>query len=280
MRLDVFFLFFLKNPQNLNERIIKTMKFARLVFIFSLIIASNCVCGYNHIKKDFLNSQQSILPVTSFVQVAKTIEIKVCPEVDACLILNLGTLGSGAIIEKVNTGFFVLTADHVCEIPDLIPDEFRSISTIDVKLFVKDFNNKEIKAFTFKQENFNDMCILYANKTTDFPKITMSTIAPKIGDKVFNISAPGGIFSAQMVPMYEGFYSGETIMKNRALAVYSIHAYPGSSGSMVLNHKGELIGMIHSGFAAVNTISLSPTYDILKDFIFSSLREIKLLTSS
>jgi len=41
----------------------------------------------------------------------------------------------------------------------------------------------------------------------------------------------------------------------------------GSSGSPIMNQRGELIGMIHSVYRSYNHLSLSPTYKDLSEFI-------------
>ena len=88
--------------------------------------------------------------------------------------------------------------------------------------------------------------------------ISLAPAGPLPGDRAYNTAAPLGIFAPEMAPLQEGLYNGD--IKNRAF--YSIPAIGGSSGSPIMNHKGELIGMVHS-----NHISLSPTYKDLSEFI-------------
>jgi len=97
----------------------------------------------------------------------------------------------------------------------------------------------------------------------------MSQTAPSIGDKVFNLAAPAGIFGKGMVPILEGYYSGTL----GEAAIYSILATGGSSGSPVFNYKGQLVGMIHSVYRAFPALSRGPNYDVLKSFVESTIQE-------
>jgi len=47
----------------------------------------------------------------------------------------------------------------------------------------------------------------------------------------------------------------------------------GSSGSMILNSKGELVGMIHSVLKGFRHIAVSSPYEKLMDFIRDGLSE-------
>jgi len=99
--------------------------------------------------------------------------------------------------------------------------------------------------------------------------LIISPIAPKIGDKVFNIASPYSIHDVDMIPIFEGRYVG----KDLYIAMYTFQGGPGSSGSMILNEKGELIGLLHSIYNRLHSVILSTRYDDLKQFINRSLIE-------
>ena len=61
------------------------------------------------------------------------------------------------------------------------------------------------------------------------------------------------------------------------MAIYSVPAAGGSSGSGVFNAHGELVGLIHSVFVRFNNLSLSPTYDQLVDFIYANNNKNKVI---
>jgi len=56
-------------------------------------------------------------------------------------------------------------------------------------------------------------------------------------------------------------------------AIYSLPAIGGSSGSPIVNKKGELIGMIHSVIRYFNQVSISPNYEAMREFINVSIDE-------
>ena len=62
---------------------------------------------------------------------------------------------------------------------------------------------------------------------------------------IINIAAPKGIFNHQAVPIFEGRFSGNVPSDKKVLkSMFTLSVAPGSSGSMVLNENGELVGMI------------------------------------
>jgi V8-like Glu-specific endopeptidase len=78
------------------------------------------------------------------------------------------------------------------------------------------------------------------------------------------MGAPHGIFWPGTVLFFDGYYVG---LDNDANAVYTIPAKPGTSGGGVLNEKGELIGVIHSGLTNMETVGFGTNYEITKDFV-------------
>jgi hypothetical protein len=85
-----------------------------------------------------------------------------------------------------------------------------------------------------------------------------------MGEKVYNLSAPRGIFGPGMLLMFDGYYAG--IGYNNYM-FFSLPTKPGSSGSPILNQKGELVSMIFAGFPAMENIGLGSNLSAVRAFV-------------
>ena len=91
----------------------------------------------------------------------------------------------------------------------------------------------------------------------------MSGKTPEYSERFYNLAAPVGVIDGEMVPIYQGRYFG--ISNGRAF--YGMPAIGGSSGSPIVNFKGELVGMVHSVHYRFHHITLSATYSRLWNFL-------------
>ena len=88
---------------------------------------------------------------------------------------------------------------------------------------------------------------------------------------MYNIASPHGIHYKNVVPIFEGRYIGQ----RGDAAFYTFDAAPGSSGSMILNRNGELVGVLHSVFVKMQSIIVSVTFEDMKSFIYECLNSLK-----
>jgi S1-C subfamily serine protease len=216
----------------------------------------------------------------SFVKVHKEVKVKVCGENEESksneckTLMNMNSSGSGAIVwnefsftEPPRT--LILTADHVCEDPELKFTDFdprmmihirenlkfkKEVELIaDSRMFVvtADGARYKVKKHPWVRNVSADTCIIEAS--INKPSLHVGS-EPGFGDKLLNVAAPKGIFHPNKhgggVYYTDGFYNGDFIMAHddggRIFAMFSIIAAPGSSGSPVVNLNGEIVGMIHS----------------------------------
>ena len=118
------------------------------------------------------------------------------------------------------------------------------------------------------QHNSNlDACVVFVWGLFKDP-LKIAKKRPKIGSRTYNIAAPAGFFKKNLIPLFEGFYIGKW---DKYSSVYTIPAIGGSSGSPILNKKGELIGLIYARHNRFHHITLSPEFKKLKKFIFDSI---------
>tara|TARA_R110000824_G_scaffold170118_3_gene347396 strand:- start:797 stop:1534 length:738 start_codon:yes stop_codon:yes gene_type:complete len=195
----------------------------------------------------------------SFLYLEKKVVLEQCGD-HRCLKQELNSMASSFVIKTTTDGSYGVTAAHVCDtrIPQT-STPIKHISTYTVTSLMGD----EYKAVVLASDIKNDICLIYIKGLTNVPVIKLSNTAPKPGDTVYNIGAPRGIYQPNMVPMFEGIYNGKASL----YAFYSLPANPGSSGSMILNEKGELIGVLHSVYIKFPQVVLSARYDVICEFI-------------
>ena len=220
------------------------------------------------------NSQKDILYRDSFIKLEKTLVVSICKDKQCKVLIELESTASGSVVRNQFDGSYVLTAAHVCDdsgvrryINTYLASEAPELKKHMKKelIFVgKTLEGKDYDVSIVAQDEKNDICILWV-KDLYKKALTISPKAPDIGDKVYNMAAPLGIYHPNMIPLQEGFYNGQ----KKNADIYSVPAIGGSSGSPIVNNKGELVGMIHSVYTNFNHISLSPTYDDLTRFIYS-----------
>tara|TARA_R100001594_G_scaffold45245_1_gene77991 strand:- start:6537 stop:7370 length:834 start_codon:yes stop_codon:yes gene_type:complete len=202
----------------------------------------------------------------SFLYLQKKVKLEQCTKGELCLQHEMNSMASGFVIKVDDEGAYALTAAHFCDtdIPPVSPP-------IKHKDFFKATTLKgdEYKATVLASDIKHDICLLYVEGLVKVPVIRIATKAPKPGDKVYNIAAPRGIWQPNMVPLFEGRYNGSS----GKYAFYSLPANPGSSGSMILNEKGHLVGVLHSVYIRFPEVALSARHRNLLKFIKKNIKK-------
>ena len=133
-----------------------------------------------------------------------------------------------------------------------------------VKIEAVDRINRAHSTSQIKYDRKLDLCLLeIRDMNFKIPALKIASKAPEYAERFYNLGAPLGVIDGQMVPVFEGFFMGN----DNEHAFYSIPAVGGSSGSPIVNSRGELIGMIHSVHFRMHHISLSPRYVDLWNFL-------------
>jgi S1-C subfamily serine protease len=245
----------------------KRVKFFSLVSILLLGTFSTSACAHKKDKK---------IPSKSFAKVYKIINVKKCKEESKnCQVSNIGTSGSALAVFKFNEKILFLSASHVCDsnIPEVI---MRESEDVEVKFLVQLYDSHwhlaKIVKTTDIQETGLDLCLLEV-KLQD-PKIKavpISRTPPEVGDQIYSIGSPVGIYHPPSVPIFSGIYSGPIYRGNVSLT--TIPAIGGSSGSAVLNQNLEVIGVLfatHPEFPFVSIITNQrETRKFVYDYILS-----------
>lgn len=167
--------------------------------------------------------------------------------------------GSGVIIGKTKKGNVVLTNNHVCKRNEVIAALWGPEA-----LAVRDLNGSLIPAYVIKSEASQDVCILFISGTS-MPSIKIAKRGLRVGDIAYNISAPKGIYFPEqgVAPISIGIFSGNV----EGGDLYSLNIRPGSSGSMILNERGELVGLIKAYFPAAPYLCLGVPLQFIHEFL-------------
>ena len=234
-------------------------KATTIVIIMALFVFGLVSCAHSNTHPNV----KKILPRKAFVHLEKALVVKSCNN-NQCISTKFRSSASGFIVNKQKDGVFIITAAHFCE------NTITSSANITASVFFKArrLDGTIYGATLLHYQKDIDVCLIYSKGLVE--EIDVIKIAPRRadpGEKVFNIGAPASIVGPNMVPILEGRYNGD-IGKT---SFYTLPAYPGSSGSMILNEHGELIGMVHSVFMNFNSITLGTRYEELKYFINKEL---------
>lgn len=240
------------------------MKFKTIITGFLLfgvlILCGSCVHP--------ISLNQNNLPRESFIHLNKSFKIYQCGE-NACSRTEMANLRSGAsgfIIRITSKGSYIITAAHFCEDSTPAVESVRIVSS----LVSKRLDGEEYKSEILEYQRDIDVCLVFAEGlTSGVAAVRLSSVAPVPGDKIFNLAAPYSIVAPNVVPIMEGRYNGQSNSND----FYTLPAAPGSSGSMIINEDGELVGMVHSVFVRFNVAVLSTTYENLMNFINTNLRK-------
>jgi len=175
--------------------------------------------------------------------------------------------GSGMIIRHSREMTFILTAAHVCRDRrnySMRITTLRGAAEISIEqrsvLTSVDYYGNTHSTSVFSSDDDNDICIVVTPGLWGNP-VPISSIGPEVGDLVYNVASPLGIFEPRMVPIFEGRYVGRD-SGNRSY--YTIPTGPGSSGSAILNNSGEIVGVIHSAFTDFENIAISASLDDIR----------------
>jgi S1-C subfamily serine protease len=227
-------------------------------------------------------------------------------------------IGSGGVISHNDESSSILTATHVVssfgQIPPSHPDAIQGVirayaritgtsleiarlqfqsgalvaEGIETIVSVATSNGKEYRVNSIDCHPVHDVCMITtASRIEDVPTLSVSSTAPSIGDEVRCAQGPFGYaIPGMMVPLFDGVYSGQTPRVRGSLAkdYYTFPVAPGSSGSLIVNTSGQIVGIVSmfmSGpFCADNGlgchamssgITVSIPYNIVRQFIIESL---------
>lgn len=218
----------------------------------------------NEIQAD--SSGSLVFPYESFGKVVIDVEIDSSFTSES---FEFSSSGSSIVVDTSEGVSTILTAEHVCNPPPI--KRWAAIApqgSINKEITIEDFYGNKHEAEIVLTDPGYDLCLLRVAAVWA-PGVPLADSPVSIGEKVYNVAAPGGFFQPGMVPLLEGRYSGDMGWIADNDSVYTIPVRGGSSGSGVFNSRGELIGVIHSAIYDFPNVGLACTYEELNDFMLT-----------
>lgn len=228
--------------------------------------------GCNHNQVNFKN------PEEQFVYIEGKMKISVChKESGVCVEAGKGKgLASGVLIshnKRLNKSYY-LTAGHVCEVEIDSPNELFD-AKVEQEFHLWDKSGKDTIAVVIAVDKEHDLCLLESDMVSRIPAIIAKTL-PRKHVEVINVAAPAGMWSKDTMlhfsGEFQGNYKGAHDEYDEEMAVYTIAAQKGSSGSPVYDPKsGKLIGIITSVVVPSYDIAIGPTLEQINEFVDANL---------
>ena len=243
-----------------------------LIFLLS---ASGCASSYFSYKMAAIPVEER-LPRKSFAMIQNSIEMEACvPKSESnekiCHTGKVGTTSSGMFVARseVDEGVsYVLTAGHSCD-TKTFRERFTNTGiqtkVLGHQMSVVTYYGKKYPATVVKIERQYDMCLLQVHGVMRHPRpVKVAKSGPRLGQRVYNLAAPLGIFSPRAVLTFEGLFAGHN---NKGFGLYTLPTKPGSSGSSIVNSDGEIVGMIFAGFRQIENIAITSPHEAIRIFI-------------
>jgi len=233
---------------------------SKLLFILFSLIFLSCTS---------INLQRKVEPpIRSYVKVYHNIEIKKCtPKFESapgiCPKGDYSSMGSGIVIDLIEDQTIILTAGHVCK----SEVDTQKIEEYSENVYVVDHRSIAHQAHVIKSSHDNkmggvDMCALWV-PTLKEKGVKFSMFRPRVGQELYYIGSPEGIYHPPVAPIMTGIYSGQIDGSN---ALVSIPATGGSSGSAVMDLNNRIVGVLWAAHS-FHHVSIMTNWDASAVFL-------------
>jgi S1-C subfamily serine protease len=246
------------------------------LFLLLVVISTNgCLGACASIPNQVSEAQH--LPRSSFVKYTHASLVEVCEEKSKrCVKSEAASMSSGIFVrhsEVKKNHSYILTTGHSCQpiIEKQVKQGDMIITPIATQHRIEDWYGQRYLAQVVRIDKKFDLCLLIvANVTGPRHAVPLAKHPAKLGEKVYNLAAPKGVFNKGMVLTFEGFFSG---VGPSGSDFYSIPTKPGSSGSSIINNKGEIVGILFAGFPVMENIAVVVPLYAVKRFLKDTYAE-------
>jgi len=215
-------------------------------------------------------------PMKSYVKILNTIEIKKCQgelpgKLKECPIGTYSSSGSGMAVEVVRGESIVISAGHVCTpaVANFIA-EHENYTKVQDHLGIW-HNAHLIKSSLDNSMGKPDMCALWV-PSLDVESVRVSRRPPRVGEQIYYIGSPGGVYHPPTAPILTGIYSGPVDASSSMVTAPSIG---GSSGSIILDTNNKMMGVLFATHPKIHHVTIITSYKSTIVFLNEVRRNFK-----
>jgi S1-C subfamily serine protease len=224
----------------------------KIIFVLIFLSLTSCLNLSGTKKSIFFNG--------TFLKIEKFVQIKVCNPKDpkVCITKPYNSSASSFLVKHNGDKSYIMTSAHVC-VTDY--GNLTLLPGFEAHEIFYGLTDKLEKHFYQIEavDRESDLCIV-STKRFKGSVFRIGNIDPQKSERVYNIAAPLGIFDKDLIPIFEGLYVGQA--HNRTLV--TLPAAGGSSGSPIMNGRGEVIGVVSAVTKNFNQIVISSTLSQIK----------------
>ena len=260
--------------------------FNRMMRIASFTVVAVFLCFPTGLGPDDINKlaipsslkHLSALPLESFVFVevhdsaymtgnCDTADLE-C-ENESKLLYQTTINASGHVLQTLDeSNTYILTAGHACD--QNMATELVSPETLDgyinhtLVVTLHDYYGYPHVGKVLAVDREKDLCLIQSDNLWAVGQ-PLARHLPKIGNQVYNIAAPLGIFSPGNALIFTGYFSG---IDQNYDAYFTLPSRPGSSGSAIFNEYGEIVAIVHSAVRNLEHLAIASPIDEIETFVY------------
>jgi S1-C subfamily serine protease len=245
-----------------------------VLIVLALLFTSICVVITTFSSDKIKSSKIPFSDHFVHLKINKTIDLSCENEDTACHSLTsepiLAGTASGVAFQRYDNFTYVLTAEHFCNSLPEIEVIFKEYINTDLKII--DNEGVSWDGEIIHTDTYRDLCLIKTAMPI-YRDISIARKMPETGDEIMTISFPLSIDSRGIDLYFTGQFAGCDSGDN---CFFTLPATFGSSGSVVLNSRFEMIGMIQRVPVDFNAIAIGIGIDSLKRFLETAESKHKL----